>query len=735
MAIRYLRTGGSDSNNGSSVALAWATLGKALGTTGLSAGDTLYIAPGFYGNTNVTISMTTSTTQTLLIGDPTCTLVDWAGNATPGEVRFCRHATEDTNRDNNNLIDLNSKSYLTFRNIVFNSGGLCVYGGTTTSPSTNLKFEQCRFEGGQNSCLSLTGGNSTGYELTVDRCVFLTRVSGIFLNHGSQSTGANFAGNVKIQSCVFLCGTGIETNFSSNNQYRATTGFIAYNCLFHGSTGADIRMTPTGQTYVTDSAFKFRNCIFQYNSSGVIHRNNSSDIDEDYNRFVGVQTLRSAGVAVGANSKAGIDGTDFGEWFAFGGGQILPLSPFINSKLIGSGTTNSGAAPTTDLFGKAYAATPAIGPVEYGNYVTGSTGLANVLVPPLYGYQTGLSGANEETLSTTSIPNRLGYVFQAPEAFVCTQIGIRQGTLTGSPGTLRIGIKGITGTGTADSAYLATVNGGSGTAYVDYTGWSSNDNNKFIFVTLPTGGVSLTRGQYVYVEMVCQTGTWDANNKVTIARSWNSIDNGGRSWRYQLNANANPSLNAGPNLVCLRSSTKTYGFPIQSSVNQQALSDAGNPDEAGMKFKMPATAGSTYRVRGVRIVVDRSASLTSVISLYNNTTMLQQISVDTDYWSGDYGMVEVFFDEATLSTLNSGTEYILAMTNSALQYATVPSNADKSAFTDWTIEFVQRVDGGAWTETSGRIPGMQLILDETGGATASAGGLIVHPGMTGGIRG
>ena len=53
MAIYYIKpaaNGGSDSNNGLSTSTAWATVSKAVSATGMSSGDTAYVAPGVYSS-------------------------------------------------------------------------------------------------------------------------------------------------------------------------------------------------------------------------------------------------------------------------------------------------------------------------------------------------------------------------------------------------------------------------------------------------------------------------------------------------------------------------------------------------------------------------------------------------------------------------------------------------------------------------------------------------------------
>ena len=49
MATYYVRINGNDANNGTSAATAWRTWKKALGSTGISSGDTLYIGAASYG--------------------------------------------------------------------------------------------------------------------------------------------------------------------------------------------------------------------------------------------------------------------------------------------------------------------------------------------------------------------------------------------------------------------------------------------------------------------------------------------------------------------------------------------------------------------------------------------------------------------------------------------------------------------------------------------------------------
>lgn len=94
MAIYYVRTDGSDSNTGTGTQTtqAWKTLTKALGASGISGGDTLYVAPGVYRET-VTLGFASSASTTYIYGDPLSTKFS---GVTAGPVRITAYLTTDT---------------------------------------------------------------------------------------------------------------------------------------------------------------------------------------------------------------------------------------------------------------------------------------------------------------------------------------------------------------------------------------------------------------------------------------------------------------------------------------------------------------------------------------------------------------------------------------------------------------------------------------------------------------
>lgn len=362
--------------------------------------------------------------------------------------------------------------------------------------------------------------------------------------------------------------------------------------------------------------------------------------------------------------------------------------------------------------------------------------MSNLFLFPQYEWLTATTPSFVvDTLSATT--NDVGFIFQMPEAATITTIGWRQGTLTGTPGTLRVGLQGVsTTTGLNDGTYI-----GGATNFVDYTGWAAGNNGTFITHTLPTS-VSLTRGQLVCLYLKPQAvGTWNGTNNVTVTRSLSDVR---KSVVRPYNiANGAIVSEFNPRIFLLRSSTKSYGYPLQNYA-KGALTSATNPDEIGFAFTLGSSYFSTYQVAGIRFVNSVTASTSSFnLVLYNNTTALQTVSYDTDqtYRFAD-NTHEIYFTDTTLATLNTGTEYIIGQkatttTASACQpaYITCPTNGDISAFSSETIRYGERQGTGAWSFTNNtRLPLVNLLIKSTA-FTGGSGGMLVHPGFAGGMRG
>jgi hypothetical protein len=194
---------------------------------------------------------------------------------------------------------------------------------------------------------------------------------------------------------------------------------------------------------------------------------------------------------------------------------------------------------------------------------------------------------------------------------------------------------------------------------------------------------------------------------------------------------------------------KYYGWPFYAPTNQAVNSSL---PEIGMKFNIPTTVCSTYKLLGVKFTGDPNAVTENVkIATYNwnggnNSTALE----DTEFSSfatanaTNTAIIEYYFD--TPQTLTAGSDYIVSIGTSnpasgntpmTVRSLTVP-DATKPALFDqtsgYTWDRVSRTSStGSWTTTADSSLEIKLILDVA--SLPSGGGLLVHPGMTGGIRG
>jgi hypothetical protein len=79
MPTYYVQPNGNNSWTGTSPTFVggstgpWQTISKALGASGITSGDTVYLAPGNYAE-SVTVGMSSAATTTYVLGDPTASM-------------------------------------------------------------------------------------------------------------------------------------------------------------------------------------------------------------------------------------------------------------------------------------------------------------------------------------------------------------------------------------------------------------------------------------------------------------------------------------------------------------------------------------------------------------------------------------------------------------------------------------------------------------------------------------
>lgn len=336
-----------------------------------------------------------------------------------------------------------------------------------------------------------------------------------------------------------------------------------------------------------------------------------------------------------------------------------------------------------------------------------------------------------QTATIDATTDSVAYVFRAEEPMTVTSVKFRQLTVTGNPDALRVGLQELdAATGINNGTWLGGVSN-----YQALTVTSAN-NGAFVTATLPTS-VTLTRGQVVAMVLQPVSGGgggagWDAGDFLNVSRTIANVAYGHRG-PYAID-NGVKSTNQNPVFI-INTATRTYGNPIKT-ITTRSAGTGSSPNEYGLYFRIPSGVCSTFKIQGVRI----AGQLTSGdwrLRLYDTdgTTVLQEAIVDKDEVSmGTVYPSLIYWEDATLATLNAGSYYRIAIapttaTATGVTYAwDLDTAADRICFIGDAadISATERTGAGAWTETNTRLWAMQaLIIDIT--APTGGGGLAANP--------
>ena len=367
MATYYVRGDGSNSNTGtgSGTGQAWQTITKALGATGISSGDTVYIAPGTYREL-VTVAMTSAVAETFVLGDPSASQFS---DVTPGDVILSAYTTNDKTVPSTTspVLALAGRDFLTFRDLVLvgaNIANGCV--DATTATSTNVKLTRCLLISNRASnALAITALVDAASTWTVEQCVIYTPGTGITVTLPTSTT-ADYDAEVVIRNCLFCAwaqgaSTGVFVLSSGANSFKGG-GVKVYNCTF---IMAGTAMNTQGTSIATSAGnqCEFYNCLAWGETT--LTAGASGQIVEDYNYLLG-GTPRT-NVSSGASSQvAGANRQPpyalllhFGQERLFGQNLRPFLSPMVNSPILGFGNDGSIGVQTEDAFGVPRPAGPA----------------------------------------------------------------------------------------------------------------------------------------------------------------------------------------------------------------------------------------------------------------------------------------------------------------------------------------------------------------------------------------
>ncbi len=479
MATYYVRTDGNDGNTGlgSGTGQAWSTVGKALGATGITGGDTVYIAPGTYREV-VTISGTYSS-ATNIYGNPTASLFT---GVLAGEVRITPSGSDNA-VSTSYALTATSKNNLNFRDLII--------GGLRLTTCTNTVVERCLCfsTSATTEAFYFVTTTTANFNTTLKQSAFVGTVYGIryaFPNSNSQFTTGLYVTDCYISgnSSVFFDGIGSFGAFPAG-------GMTFYNCVMSGA--IPVLFTAGGLTGTsTGNNIAFYNSVIYATGTYAFQQNNSSvGIIENYNRIYGVNTRLS--VTQGANTTvASWPGLEFGQSLLQGYGPLQIFGNTFNSPNATAGTASG--APAVDMYGQSWNVTPDIGIAIYrtiggvGAYLPAAQAAGTLTIAPgstsqsieLYLGATGLTAStsgllaryNRTRTASVSIPLVARTIGQA-----WTAGGFAEVDATNMPGVYRLDVPDAALAAGADDVTIV-VRGASGT------------NGAVMTVKLSSGGLT-----------------------------------------------------------------------------------------------------------------------------------------------------------------------------------------------------------------------------------------------------
>ena len=359
MAIWYVRPGGTGSGTGPAINQAWGTFQAPFTSgSGVTGGDTVYIAPGHY-NEKVTVTITNPTSTVSIIGDVTAS--QFSG-VSAGLVRLSTFATAGTAASSLTapVFSATTKDFLSFSNIIFEGNPTSGTGSNLVRfiTSKNMSFTKCIFVNEvfasattEPALLYITPPTSVALSLSITKCVFM--VSG---RNGLDITGNNVADTSSITDTLFQGAT-------TEGLTLRTIQMKVQNCTFMHNGGQAIRIASGSSSFPSS----ITNCLFY--SSGTAITSIATNLQaENYNRFIANLATR-LGVDTGANSSTvGATRLDYGYSRIVGLNPIDFYGPQANSPNQGFGT--STGAEVTDVMSIAWVgATPDSGYQTFSNPV------------------------------------------------------------------------------------------------------------------------------------------------------------------------------------------------------------------------------------------------------------------------------------------------------------------------------------------------------------------------------
>lgn len=361
----------------------------------------------------------------------------------------------------------------------------------------------------------------------------------------------------------------------------------------------------------------------------------------------------------------------------------------------------------------------------------------------------------------TAVTSRQKMIFTSPITGTITRIALcvtANTTLTGT--LLKYGFQGVVDVanslgrgGDADGTFTNSTT-------VDASTLTVLSSSSVSGMNILTGlNQSVVKGQR-YALVMEPNAAWTAGQTLTVRASLSGLPNTASQTWYSINAATLPQNSSGIPCYGIGTSSAWYGFPsvltAPTFVEQGAISGI---TQCGFRFNLPSTITSAkisdVWFQGFKFGFGSGSLICRIINDTTNTT-LQSGSTGVD--AAHYKTTQLtnpiqFTFTDSLATLTPSVNYVFlveASNGSNIGFNVV--DLDATTRTAWespygclsNVSFLRRgATSGTWTETSlwGTDPVFTApvakvqFIDVTTASGGGAGGLIVHPGMTGGMRG
>lgn len=344
---------------------------------------------------------------------------------------------------------------------------------------------------------------------------------------------------------------------------------------------------------------------------------------------------------------------------------------------------------------------------------------------PPYGHNTGPT-----TQVLDSVGDKIGTVLTAPDGSQpITHIDVYVTAIAGTSPTYRVVLEGYNATGGIPDG---TDLGGGSPTLVTFQPVSTGLHHLAL-----TNGFTPNAGDHLAAVLEYDSGTIDGSNNATFVRSTTGsnlpshpycVSDTSGSWVKV--ADHNPAIapvyNDGlivPNCeIIIATSTGSYN-------------SSSTPDEIGVRW-IPNKTGTCI---GAWLVGRRNSAAANWDCILYDSASVELVNVSFDGEAvasiGSNRQINVFWEG--ISVTAGSTYYLVAKpttTSSILvNEQTFANAAHRASYNGAALMKTEQTDGGGFTETDTEMRSIGPILSDI--AAGAGGGLLVHPGTSGGARG